>query len=281
MSLYKFTNAHARLDQLGFPKLENRAVSVVVERREFTRADVEQEMDWRDDGVYMLINGEYRRGYLYNKDYDVKQYKTMPSYHLTQCSVLRDRYIANGTLNRFYFWSNAEKVMVTQRRSGEKYPDQILKVCSRCVSELTEVNISNRSTTEDEFPKQEEVIEPTVTTDFYGRPMNWKAISKDYRKRQNYTCRFCGTGGPDIKKTNHRRFFDTDHIIAQELMNTSDANLQCLCKLCHAFKDDVHEAHLQRPHVLEKLKEFVTLYQDILTMKNPALLRKFKSKYLA
>lgn len=278
MSLYQFEKGHAFLDKRGVPRLKNHVNNVVITRQDFTRQKARGEMEWRDDGVYLKVDGAFRRGYLYNRDYDVAKHRKMPSFHIAKCSTLM-WYEDRNLLSRFYFFANAETVLVTQRRGREKYHDQSLEVCSFCLEELQNKEISNHATTQSEFAKKEEEIVLASTTDMFGRPMNWPVISKRYREKKNYTCEKCGTGGDDIKTGRDRMYFDADHIEAHELTNTADSNLQCLCVLCHYFKDELHEAKLAKPYIRFRLTNFVNSYKDILKLKNPVLLNRFRVNY--
>jgi 5-methylcytosine-specific restriction endonuclease McrA len=279
MSLYQFTKGHEFLDRIGVPRLDSYEDNVVIEHYDFAEQEAKGDMEWREDGVYLKIDGVFRRGFLYNKNYLVDQYG-MPKFHVTQCTTLL-RFVENGTLHRFYFWSNAPKVLVAQRRGTERYPDKVLQVCRNCADSIIEESITRQSTTASEFKHVEVEIKPTTETDIFGRPLNWSAISKNYRQRKNYTCESCGTGGDDLRIASDRRFIDADHIIAHELTNTSDKNLQCLCVLCHYFKDDVHEAKLDKSHIRVRVNNFVDAYADVLSAKNLSRLKKYRSKFPA
>lgn len=276
MSIYQFTEGHQYLDSIGIPRLADYDDNVIIERHDLTKEEVISEMEWRDDGVYMKHQGEYRRGFLYNRDYLVDVHG-MPRWHIAKCKTIQ-KFENWGTLHKAYYWSNAPKVLVTQRGTDEKYPDEILQLCGNCWN-LINADIEKYAQTNSEFQSAEKIIKPATTTDIHGRPMNWPAISRRYREKMNYTCEKCGFGGADLKKTRDRRYIDADHIIAQELMNTADSNLQCLCVLCHSFKDGVHEAHLARPHVRLRLAGFISDYADVLSRKNATLLKRFRLNY--
>ena len=53
----------------------------------------------------------------------------------------------------------------------------------------------------------------------------------------------------------------------------------CLCKLCHAYKDDLHEKNFKQNRFKEQLKNFVEKYRDIIKEKNSNLLKKFDKDY--
>jgi hypothetical protein len=277
MSLYNFEKSHAYLDTIGVPRLNVYEDNVVIERKEFKEQEANGEIEWREDGVYLKVDGEYRRGFLYNKDFLVDRYG-MPKFHVAKCRTLQS-FEANGTLHTRYYWANASKVLVTQRGSSEEYPDTVLNICNNCVDLVVSNSISRSSTTDSEFISPDMEIEPTTDTDIRGRPMNWPAISRRYREKMSYTCEKCGFGGADLKKTRDRRYIDADHIVAQELMNTADSNLQCLCALCHSFKDSIHEAHLAKPHVRLRVAGFISEYANVLAKKNATLLNRFKVNY--
>lgn len=277
MSLYQFTQGHTFLDSIGVPKLATYEDNVVIAHHDFVKEEAKGEMEWREDGIYLKIDGVYRRGFLYKKKYGVDKWG-LPKFHVAKCSTLQE-FEAKGILHTAYYWSNAPKVLVTQWGGGKPHPDSILTLCKNCVDTVVSNDIVGGATTESEFPEREVTIAPTSETDIFSRPLNWSVISRNYRQRKNYTCESCGTGGEDLRSASDRRFIDADHIIAHELTNTSDENLRCLCVLCHYFKDNLHEVKLDKPHIRMRVAAFVSNYTDILKRKNPSLFQKFRTKF--
>ncbi len=65
MALMTFENAHRFLDTLNIPRLEKYESNVIIDRIDFTEQENEGNIEWRNDGVYLNINGNYQRIYVY------------------------------------------------------------------------------------------------------------------------------------------------------------------------------------------------------------------------
>lgn len=276
MSLYTFSQGHDFLDHLDFPRLNRYENNVIIGRKEFEEEEARGELEWRADGIYLKVDGVYRRGFLYNKDFLVDKWG-MPKFHVAKCKTLAD-FEARGTLHTKYFWSNAPLVTVTQRGGTTEYPDEDLSLCGNCVNVIVDETLNKFSMLSSVFEANEAIV-PSDFTDINGRPLNWRRISRRYREKVNFTCEKCSFGEADLTSTLDRRYLHTDHIIADQLTNTADSNLQCLCVLCHMFKDRIHEAKLQNGRIREQLQLFVNSYQHVLSRKNPQLLAKFRAQY--
>ena len=205
--------------------------------------------------------------FYYNKDFLVDIHG-MPKFHMTDCRTIQ-KFRRRGTLNKMYYWSNAPKVLVTQRNSSEEYPDTVLILCRNCSNEIVD-EVHNQ--TDEEFAHHQFAgIKPSSETDVFGRPLNWRTISRAYRRKVNFTCEQCGFGGADLKNPAHRMFLDTHHINGYNLTDTSELNLRCLCKLCHTYQDAYHVGYLKKGNTKATLNNFTQLYTDILRIKNPKL----------
>tara|TARA_Y100001958_G_scaffold70683_1_gene47733 strand:+ start:447 stop:1292 length:846 start_codon:yes stop_codon:yes gene_type:complete len=280
MTLHKFDLSHQYLDSLGIKRLRKYENNVIIGRIDLSEQERQGKIDWRDDGVYLEINGKYQKGFMFNKDYLRSKYGN-PRFHLFKCEVIQG-FIFRGQFEGFYDWSNSPKVTVTERGTRKEYKDQNLHLCSKCRSILYERELDIISDTENfdnKLKTKNNFIEPSKDIDIFGRPLNWSRISTAYKKEFNYTCENCGFGGKDLKNNFDKRFIDTDHIKADELTNTDKSNLMCLCKLCHAYKDDLHEKNFKQNRFKEQLKNFVEKYRDIIKEKNSNLLKKFDKDY--
>lgn len=276
MNLHDFDISHNFLDSIGIPRLNQYANNVIIGRIDLTEQENLGNIDWREDGVYLNVNGNYQKGFMYNKDYLISKFGN-PKFHLFKCEVIQG-FIVKGIFNGYYYWSNSPTVTVTQRGTHIEYEDETLKLCSKCRAILTSRNLELVSDTEDfhnTLDFQEPAIEPTEQVDIFGRPFNWQKISTAYKKSVDYTCESCGFGGSDLESNYDKRFIDTDHITGWDLTNTDESNLMCLCKLCHAFKDDIHTENFNKRRMRIELKTFVNKYRHILEIKNIGLLNRF------
>lgn len=276
MNLHKFDFSHNFLDSIGVPRLNQYANNVIIEKIDLTEQENLGNIDWREDGVYLNINGNYQKGFMYNKDYRVSDHGN-PKFHLFKCETIQG-FINRGDFNGYYYWSNSSTVTVTQRGTNIKYEDETLKLCSKCKAILKQRNLELAENTED-FHKtlkfQQPVVEFTEKVDIFGRPFNWQKISTAFKKSVNYTCENCGFGGSDLENNYDKRFIDTDHIIGWDLKNTDKSNLMCLCKLCHAYKDDIHKENFNKRRMKIELQTFINKYRHILEIKNMELVKRF------
>jgi len=266
MPLIKFNKAHRYLDTIGVPRLEEYNSNVIIDRIDFTEQESDGNLEWREDGVYLNVRGNFQKGFMFNKDYKISEYGN-PKFHLFECSVI-ERFIEQGILSRYYFWSNSDLVTVTQRGTNKEYSNQKLNLCSKCRSLLHERNLDTINDTQD-FHRlldlndkniKENVEE--VETDLYNRPLNWRSISKAYREEQHYTCEECGFGNNDLENNYDKRYLHSHHINSYDLLNTHRDNLKCLCVLCHYNQDEHHQSNFEKPRLKRELKSFVNKYRN-------------------
>lgn len=274
MILVKFDKSHSFLDKIGIPHLKEYENNVIIDRIDFSEHEKDRSIEWRNDGVYLKINGNLQKGFIFNKNYLISDYGN-PKFHLFECSVIQ-KFIEQGTMSRYYFWSNSNFVTVTQRGSNIEYKNQKLNLCSKCRQILRERELPSINNTED-FHKQldinDNIIEKNETeigTDIFNRPLNWQKISRAYREEQNYTCQECGFGGEDIKNNYDKRYIHTHHINSNELSNTHRDNLKAVCVLCHFNEDEHHKLNFEKRRMKSELQNFIKKYkQRLLEIRNP------------
>jgi hypothetical protein len=266
MPLINFNKAHSYLDTIGVPRLEEYNSNVIIDRIDFTEQESDGNLEWRENGVYLNVRGNFQKGFMFNKDYKISEYGN-PKFHLFECSVI-ERFIEQGILSRYYFWSNSDLVTVTQRGTNKEYSNQNLDLCSKCRALLHERNLETINDTED-FHKLLDLNDKNikenleeVETDIYKRPLNWRSISKAYREEQNYTCEECGFGGSDLENNYDKRYLHTHHIDSYDLLNTHRDNLKSVCVLCHYNQDEHHQSNFEKPRLKRELKSFVNKYRN-------------------
>lgn len=265
MPLIKFDNAHLFLDSKGVSRLQEYENNVIVDRIDFTEQENAGKLEWREDGVYLNIKGNYQRGFMFNKDYRISDYGN-PRFHLVECSVI-ERFKEQGILSRYYFWSNSKAVTITQRGTRIEYENELLNLCSKCSEIIHQNHIEHIGSTND-FHNQLDLNDKKVEnnenqeTDIYDRPLNWRPISRAYKLEQNYTCEECNFGGNDFYSNYDKRHIHTHHIKSNELQNTHRNNLKALCILCHYNQDDHHKSNFEKPRIKKELLSFVQKYKE-------------------
>lgn len=275
MALITFNFAHKHLDNIGIPRLNEYTNNVkIIEKFDFAKQEKAGDVEWREDGVYIKINGAYQKGFMYNKDYRVSDFGN-PKFHLFECSVI-EKFIVKGILSRYYFWSNSDTVTVTQRGAKLEYKKQKLDLCAGCRYILQDRELGSIRDTEEFYnlldvnDKNIENNLDNIETDIFNRPLNWNEISKAYREEQNYTCEECSFGNTDLKTSFDRRYIHTHHINSFELTNTHRNNLKSLCILCHYNQDDHHQSNFEKPRLRIQLESFIHSYKErLLEIKNP------------
>lgn len=257
--LYTFSNLAQRLTQLGFPEASETGFRVI--RRDLTQEEQAGNVEFKDDAIYLTIDGKQYKGYMYLKLPDIQQYG-FPKFHITNCQTI----LAQKARMQFdgrYFWHNSNTVTLTDRATRKEHENVNLDLCGYCRNQTKNVSYDD---TEGFFSEldQQEFIETIseIELDMFGRPINWDKISKEYRKEKNYTCEKCGFGGEMLESSRDREFIHTDHIVAWELANMRRNNLQCLCILCHSQKDEVHRQNFSKPGMQKRLKRFIDKYRQ-------------------
>ncbi len=278
-TLYKFGNAHKFLDKLGIPRLEGYENNVVIEKIDLTEEENKGNIEWRDDGVYLKINDFFQRGFMYIKRpyiYYEGERKDYPKFHIVECSTIKDQKAKNNFNNRYY-WSNSDKVTLTDYTTHKVFENIKLKLCSNCKNLIQKINGEKIHTTQDFhnlLKLNNETIEEenkgNLETDILGRPIHWKRISRAYRESKNYTCEECGFGGDDLENNFDKRYIHTHHIEPTDLLNTHTDNLKALCVLCHSQQDEKHIINFNKTKMQLELKNFIKKYRKkLLERGNP------------
>lgn len=240
--------------------------NLIVEGEDFTANDNAGKVAYRDDGIFVIIDGtEYQR-YIYKKSSWITKDGgfNLPKAHIFKCSSV----IKWGIRN--YYSASTEKVDVIDALSGKTYCKQKLDICKVCLREIR--SNSKPRTTKDFFDNlditEEEVI--NQETDIFGYTFDWNEISRKYRELKNYTCEQCNL---KIDEGLGKRFIHVHHKNGNKKWNKS-ANLECLCILCHSCSDDKHLDNFQKSDMKFALETFITEYEVYIKKYNRQSLKK-------
>lgn len=263
--LYAFENLNKKLDLLGFPKIKGGSGFQTI-RTDFKEAYQAGKIEFRDDGIYLIHEGNEWKGYMYMPTYRVNKYNSFSRFHLTRCSVIDD-FITGGMFNTYYQWSNHQTNDIEDRDTGKNYPNQILRLCSRCVQQLIDTDIQD---TEDFFNTldKEELENNDIQVDIFGYVKGKEKISKVYRSKMGYKCEKCGI---ICKSHLHRRWWHTHHIDGDKTHNY-ESNLECLCVCCHSQKDRMHQKNFNNNKWSRQIESFVKEYKNELEKLNSSCL---------
>ena len=277
--LSKFNGAHDLFDRMKIPSLDVYTSNVSINSIDITKKEASEGIEFNNDGVYLEINGNWQRGYMYIKEASVQKWG-FPKFHILECKTILDQK-AKNYFDNHYFWGNTPTVDLTDRNTGEKHNNISLDLCRNCKKELHENTGENIHNTEGFHAlldiNDEKITENTETieTDIFGRPLNWREISTAYRNTQNFTCEDCGFGGPQLKGNLDKRFMQTHHIKPHELLNTHTDNLKCLCILCHSEQDAIHRKNFSNKGEQKKIENFISKYHKELEGVNNSYLKKY------
>ena len=253
--LYTFSNLAQRLSQLGYPEPTESGFRVI--RRDLTQEEQAGNIDFRDDGIYLTIDGQEYKGYMYLKYPDVARFG-FPKFHITNCqTVLGQR--NRGQFDGRYFWHNSNTVTIEDRANGQIHENINLDLCGYCRNQSS---ITDYSDTQGFFnlldQQEQEDINKEVEVDIFGYTLVWQQISREFRKEKEYTCESCGI---KVVEQSDRRFIHVHHKSGNKLNNRKN-NLECVCVLCHANKDATHEQNFERRRMQADIRAFTEKYRE-------------------
>lgn len=266
--LYQFEKLNTKLDEWGFPSLKSGSGFQIIKGIDFEEAFKSGSITFEDDGIYLEYEGKKYRGYMFIKEPYITRYGSYPKFHLTRCQTIR-QFIEEGKFKIRYDWSNSNVNDLIDKTTREVYKDETLEYCGFCKQEL----FDGIRTTEDFFESldKSEIEENNIEVDIFGYVRGKEKISKAYREKKNYTCESCKVAP---KETIHRRYWHTHHKDGDKTHN-KESNLQCLCILCHCYKDLRHEENFDKNRMKIELKTFIGLYREELKKINNPYLNKY------
>jgi hypothetical protein len=267
--MYKFENLKNRFDEWGYPPLEAETGFHVIQT-DFETAFRNGQIRVDPDGIFIEYEGREYRGYMFIKEYHVTQFNAFPKFHLVRCRTI-DTFINNGWFNQRYQFSNSQTNDVLDIDTDTLYPDKTLRLCQNC-AQLIEEDIR---TTEDFFRIHgQERPNGNVEVDIMGYVRDWPQMSRAYRQQQNFTCESCGL---HIDNNMDKRYLHVHHINGDKL-NNSEANLKCLCALCHTYQDETHQDNFLNHRNRYELRAFVNKYHDKLEEHNNPYLQQYLTR---
>lgn len=261
-----------------FRKLLKERKYVFQESSNYTLVEVDFETElkngniiFENNAIYYIQNNIKYKGYVSMYDYDInyKENTKYPSFHTVDCEIIM-KFKKEGKFKDKYFFRNTENVNVLDRKTKIVHTGINLKICGYC-KKITNKPIEyyTKDFYEELIEYTKKVNKGNVKLDSSGRPFEWLKMSKAYKTLKNYQCECCGFDG-SILKGFDKGFIEVDHIIAWELSNLKEENLQSLCVLCHSQKDDLHRENYSKGIRLKKVKDFVEKYKnELMACSNP------------
>lgn len=254
--LYTFEKLSERLSQLGYPDATESGFRII--RRDLTQEEQAGNIVFKEDGVYLTIDGQEYKGYMYIKHPFIVNYgNKFPKFHTTNCEVVQEQK-AKGKFDNRYYWHNSNLVDLTDTQTGDEFNQVLLDLCSKCKAQS---GITEYSDTQGFFnlldQQEQEDINQEYEVDIFGYTLDWQQISREFRKEKNYTCESCGI---IIEIPGDRRFIHVHHKSGNKLNNRRN-NLQCLCVLCHSHTDTTHEQNFVGRRMQTEIKTFIEKYR--------------------
>jgi hypothetical protein len=251
------------LDDANYAQVTGTVFKVI--RKDLTQEEQAGNISYRNDGIYLVSNGQEYKGYIYLK-YKVQIHKYgYPKFHITKCSTLETA-IQNGDFLNRYYWHNSNTVSIEDRPSGVIHKDINLELCGYCRS------YNSPSSTQEFYNELEEENEDinqqqNIEVDIFGYVREWQRISQNYKAKKGYTCEKCKIQMSGIDK----RYIHTDHKNGDKTRNI-ESNFECLCILCHCYKDELHRENFGKRRMKRELKSFADKFRkDLLNLNNQYL----------
>ena len=244
------------LDRNGYPSLS--AIGFVVIRKDLSTEENAGNIEYRDNGIYLTSNGQEYKGYIYLKFKVQIQKYGYPKFHIMKCQKL-DEKIAAGVFIGQYYWHNSNTVSIEDRPSGAAHENITLDLCGYCRS------VNTPSTTQEFYDGLEEEnqniqLNQSIEVDIFGYVREWQQISQKYKEKKNYTCERCKIQMDGVDK----RYIHTDHKNGDKTRNV-ESNFECLCILCHCYKDELHKENFGKRRMKRELITFVNKYKSSLS----------------
>lgn len=262
MELYNFIKLSQKLDFLNFPEVNESRFEIV--RKDFSEEESRGNITFKNDGVYLKINGVEHKGYMYIKVADVDQYG-FPKFHISNCQTITQQ----QSQNRFhghYYWSNSNIVAVQQRGTSKIHEDVNLALCAYCRNAAGIIDYKNTQGFFDLLDIQDNGPVNNAELDMFGYVKEWQQISKKFRIENEFTCDNCTI---KIENKFDQRFIQVHHKNGNKLVNNRE-NLQCLCTLCHSNIDERHTVNFQKKRSVHEIAAFVEKYKDnLIIIRNP------------
>lgn len=270
MMLYGFEILSKKMDDWGFPKLQFGSGFKII-RTDFEEAYLAGSIRFGEDGIYLEHEGNEYRGYMFIKEPWISEYNSYPKFHLTRCKTI-DEFIRSGRFKIRYEWSNSNVNDLIDKTTRKIYKDEVLDYCYNCKQKI----FDDIEDTEDFFTTldTQEIEETTLEVDIFGYDRNWQKISKEYRKRMDYTCEECGI---KIEDRSDRRFLHTHHKNGDKA-NNRVSNLKCLCVLCHSYENEKHEENFDTNRLRNEIVSFILKYKNELKNVGNKYLKRFENE---
>lgn len=272
--LYQFEILEKKLDEWGFPSLKSGSGFQIIKGIDFEEAYKSGSISFEEDGIYLEYDGKKYRGYMFIQEayitYNGGPAK-FPKFHLLKCRTIQE-FINSGRFKQRYEWSNSDVNNLIDKQTRTKYNDIKLEVCAYCKADFFD-EIDDTKDFFDSLDKSE-LEEDNIEVDIFGYVRGKEKISKAYREKKNYTCESCKIVP---NETIHRRYWHTHHKDGDK-KNNKESNLQCLCILCHCYKDLRHEENFDKNRMKIELNTFTDLYRDGLNKVQNPYLKKYDNE---
>lgn len=238
-------------------------------KRQLKQKDIKHKVAFERDGeqgIFYEEDGVLHKGFLYIPLYNpalaaARGYNTLPAFHISRCRTIVSQ-MQRDNFHGHYVFENS--IVFMEDIDGV---EKDLRLCGNCCKET---GLSSMHTTDyyNNFIKNDESpgnlkakdLPKEYETNLWGYTPDWYEKSQEYRQKKKFTCESCcirldGANG---------WYLDTHHISGRKT-NNSPRNLKCLCVLCHANVDEVHQRNFSTGRNKQRLEEFVQRFRKELS----------------
>lgn len=266
---YRFDKFKTLLRSMGI-EVGNAAAWSPVGTIEVLPEDIGAKIKFEENGIFYLDdNGIKHQGFMYKQNFFFQDYgESKPKFHIKKCQALQS-YGQDA-----YRFANNEPIKVFARDRAMRHEVEVsgLQLCTYCsqiIADEFKYKIHN-STDFVKFLKQteqESYNNQDTEVDIFGYTKNWEQISQAYRNIHQFTCERCGL---QITTPFDQHYMHTHHKNGNKIDNR-EANLECLCVLCHSEVDGRHRKRLTTGAnriILEDFKEKYPSYNKYIVKNN-------------
>lgn len=264
--LYNFNRLRIFLDKIAPSPAFTEKRNLIIEGEDFTRKASEGSVEYRNNGIFIIIEGQEFQRYIYKKHYLVARYG-LPKFHFIKCRTIHEYGISN------YSSASKDRVTIIDRNTNQIHKNVILQICKNCLKEAHGNVPKNTVAFFKKIDQKTEHESREQDVDIFGYTFDWQEIRENYLKRQANKCEHCKIQMEGFDT----RYIHIHHKNGNKKWNHS-SNLECLCVLCHSMVDERHIENFSKNRMQVEIDDFIKKYQFEIKRLNSFYLNSYNRK---